>query len=88
VSDTSAPTSAGDPSARVVDSIGRVLTVETGVVRVRVGRRTMRASYGGPLLALVAQGPGQAPRVGDRVLVRQWPDDCSTVERVVARAVV
>jgi hypothetical protein len=88
VSDTSAPWNPGDPEDRVaVDATGRVVTVETGVARVRVRGRVVRASYGGVMLALVAQDAQAAPRVGDRVLVRLWADGCRTLERVVARAV-
>ena len=88
MSDTSAPWGAGDPSDRVAaDSTARVVTVGTGVARVRSDGRTLRASYGGALLAAIAQDPEAVPRVGDRVLLRRWADGCSTIERVVARAV-
>lgn len=82
------PRASGDAAGRVAeDATGRVLTVATGFVRVRVRRRTVRASYGGALLASIAQDADHAPRVGDRVQVRTWADGRSTVERIVARAV-
>ena len=88
MSDTTAPASPGDPVGRVAaDSTARVLAVETGVVRLKVRGRSLRASYGGALLAAIAQDAEAAPRVGDRVQVRRWADGCSTVERVVVRAV-
>jgi hypothetical protein len=88
VSDTTASASPGDPAGRVAaDATARVLAVETGVVRVRVRGRVERVSYGGALLAAIARDPEAAPRVGDRVQVRRWADGCSTVERVVVRAV-
>ena len=87
-SQTTASASPGDPVGRVAaDSTARVIGVETGVVRLKVRGRTLRASYGGALLAAIAQDAEAAPRVGDRVQVRRWADGCSTVERVVVRAV-
>ena len=84
--DISAPSDAG--TGQAADGVtGRVLEVVPGAAVVRLALGPVRASFGGALLCRIAQDPEEAPRVGDRVLVRRWPDGPMTVERVVARAV-
>lgn len=68
----------------------------TGVV-VRVDRATavvedrdgggepVRATWGGSLLAAIAENPEAAPTTGDHVGLRFWPDDRITVDAVVPR---
>lgn len=70
--------------------------VHTGVV-VRVDRATaviesvagdgepVRATWGGALLAAIADDPENTPTTGDHVLWRRWPDERLTVERVEPR---
>jgi ribosome biogenesis GTPase / thiamine phosphate phosphatase len=65
---------------------GRVLSVEAGVVAVSYRGRTVRATLGGDLLALMAGDPAEAPEVGDRVLLRTWSEGPVTVERVLDRS--
>jgi hypothetical protein len=66
---------------------GRVVAVEPGVVHVLSRRRRIRATVGSALLGAMAADPGAAPRVGDRVRLRFWPDGPVTVESVLVRPV-
>ncbi len=75
-----------DPTAPATERPGRVLTVSTGLVRVRCAGRVLRATVGADLLARIAREPSAAPRTGDRVRLLIWADGRVTVERVVARA--
>ena len=45
----------------------------------------VRATWGGPLLAAIAEDPEAAPTTGDQVFLRSWPDERVTVEAVVPR---
>jgi ribosome biogenesis GTPase len=45
----------------------------------------VRATWGGPLLAAIAENPEAAPTTGDRVGLRFWPDERITVEAVRPR---
>ena len=64
---------------------GRVVRVECGLVLVSTRSGVVRATVGADLLGRMASDPLAAPRVGDRVRLRTWPDGPVTVERVVAR---
>ncbi len=79
--------SAGPDHAVVRPGVGRVVTVSTGVLQVRVRGRLVRASFGGGLLARIAEDPTAEPRVGDRVRLAAWSDGRLTCERVLARPV-
>ena len=67
------------------DRTGRVVTVQTGLVRVRDRGRVLRATVGAELLAAMARDEAAGPRVGDRVRLRCWSDGRTTVEEVVER---
>jgi ribosome biogenesis GTPase / thiamine phosphate phosphatase len=45
----------------------------------------VRATWGGPLLAAIAEDPENTPTTGDRVRWRRWPDERLTVEHVEPR---
>ena len=45
----------------------------------------VRASWGGPLLAAIAEDPEASPTTGDRVGLRYWPDGRITVDAVAPR---
>jgi putative ribosome biogenesis GTPase RsgA len=68
------------------DRTGRVVSVQTGLVRVRVQRRILRATVGAELLAEIARDEAAGPRVGDRVRLLCWADGRTTVENVLERA--
>jgi len=63
-----------------------VLSVETGLVRVKVRDRVVRATVGAELLAEMARDEAAAPRVGDRVRLLCWADGRTTVAEVLERA--
>jgi ribosome biogenesis GTPase len=73
-------------SNAVGESVGRVVAVDTGVVRVRTRRGTVDASFGATLLAQIVKDADASPRVGDRVRLRTWADGPVTVERVLVRS--
>ena len=68
------------------DRTGRVVSVRTGLVRVRVHHRVLRATVGAELLAAMARDESAGPRVGDRVRLLCWADGRTTVENVLERA--
>ncbi|MGZ5418177.1 MAG: hypothetical protein ACXWDI_13440 [Nocardioides sp.] len=74
-----APWDAADASA------GRVVRVDRGVLTVLTASGPVRVTVGGTLLARIAKDPGEAPCVGDWVVVRAWPDNRDTVEHVLPR---
>jgi len=45
----------------------------------------VRATWGGPLLAAIAEDPEAAPTTGDHVGLRFWPDERITVDAVLPR---
>jgi ribosome biogenesis GTPase len=58
----------------------------TAVVEDRDGAsEPVRATWGGPLLAAVAEDPEAAPTTGDHVGLRFWPDRRVTVDAVAPR---
>jgi len=63
----------------------RVTRVDRGVCSVLGGEGAHRASVGGGLLAAAAHDPVRLPCTGDWVVVREWPDDRSTIEAVLPR---
>ncbi len=74
---------------------GLVVRVDRGVATVELPAEdagpgsqpsgTVRASWGGGLLAAVHDDPDAAPTTGDRVGLRFWPDNRITVENVATR---
>ena len=62
-----------------------MVSVRTGLVRVRVHSRVVRATVGAELLADMARDETAGPRVGDRVRLLCWADGRTTVERVLER---
>jgi ribosome biogenesis GTPase len=64
---------------------GRVVRVDRGVCTVLCADGTVRASLGGSVLAAAARDQANLPCAGDWVLVRTWPDDRITAERVLPR---
>jgi ribosome biogenesis GTPase len=63
----------------------RVLRVDRGVCSVLGAAGTQRSSIGGGLLATAARDPVRLPCAGDWVVVRSWPDGCTTIEAVLPR---
>ncbi len=80
-----------EPGPRVVaaqvagDRTGRVVSVTTGLVRVIVRSRALRATVGADMLAAMCRDEAAGPRVGDRVRLRCWADGRATVEEVLER---
>jgi ribosome biogenesis GTPase / thiamine phosphate phosphatase len=64
---------------------GRVVRVEDGVATVVTDTGTQRATYGGALLAELAEHPGRTPCAGDWVVLRSWPDSRVTLAHVLPR---
>ena len=67
---------------------GVVIRVDraTAVVEDHAGAtEPVRATWGGALLAAIAEDPEAAPTTGDHVALRFWPDDRITVEAVRPR---
>jgi ribosome biogenesis GTPase / thiamine phosphate phosphatase len=64
---------------------GRVVRVEDGVATVVTDSGTQRATYGGALLAELAEHPGRTPCAGDWVVLRSWPDSRVTLAHVLPR---
>ncbi|MFC4106152.1 ribosome small subunit-dependent GTPase A [Micromonospora zhanjiangensis] len=64
---------------------GRVVRVDRGVCTVLCAAGTVRASLGGGVLAAAARDQADLPCAGDWVLVRTWPDERVTAERVLPR---
>lgn len=65
--------------------VGRVVRVDRGVARVLTEDGPLRASLGGAVLDAMAHEPTAAPCTGDWVVVRDWPDRRTTLERVLPR---
>jgi ribosome biogenesis GTPase len=66
-------------------TLGRVLRVDRGLVLLLTEDGPRRAGFGGGLLGLVATDPTEAPCAGDWCVLRDWPDQHGTVERVLPR---
>lgn len=64
---------------------GRVSRVDRGVCSLLTRAGTVRASVGGALLAAAAHDPVRLPCAGDWVVLREWPDERTTVEAVLKR---
>jgi hypothetical protein len=62
------------------------MSVETGLVRVKVRNRVFRATVGAELLAEMARSESAGPRVGDRVRLLCWADGRTTIAEVLERA--
>ncbi len=78
------PAAAGGRRDGADDAIvGRVVRVDDGVAVVRLERGLVRAGFSGALLQEIACDPDRAPRAGERVVVRRWPDRRLTVEQVL-----
>lgn len=76
---------AADYVPRADHSPGRVARVDQGVCTVLLAAGTARASMAGRMLATAARDPRQLPCAGDWVVVRQWPDQRTTLEKVLPR---
>ena len=73
--------------AAAADSeVGRVVRVDRGLAEVLTEHGLLRAGYAGDLLGEVARDPAATPTAGDWVVVRDWPDQRHTLERVLPRA--
>jgi len=66
-------------------SVGRVVRVDRGLASVLTESGPQRASVGGALLARMAGDPTEGPCTGDWCLLRSWPDQRVTVERILPR---
>jgi ribosome biogenesis GTPase len=66
-------------------SVGRVVRVDRGLACVLSETGANRATVGGALLARMAQDPTEGPCTGDWCLLRHWPDQRLTIERVLPR---
>lgn len=64
---------------------GRVARVDRGICTVLTAGGTVRASLSGRMLGELAADPLSGPCAGDWVVVRQWPDDRTTLEAVLPR---
>jgi ribosome biogenesis GTPase len=60
--------------------VGCVVRIETGVAVVLTDHGERRASYGARMLSDVARDRSRAPRAGDWVTLRTWPDGRVTLE--------
>ncbi len=65
--------------------LGRVVRVDRGLVSVLTEDGPLRTSIGGALLGRMAQDPTEGPCTGDWCVVRGWPDNRFTVERLLPR---
>ena len=63
----------------------RVTRVDPGVCTALGARGVLRASLGGCVLATSAADPARLPCPGDWIVVQHWPDERTTVERVLPR---
>ncbi len=63
----------------------RVTRVDSGVCTALGARGVLRASLGGCLLAVSAADLARLPCPGDWIVVQHWPDERTTVERVLPR---
>ena len=63
----------------------RVTRVDPGVCTALGARGVLRASLGGCVLAVSAADPAELPCPGDWIVVQHWPDERTTVERVLPR---
>lgn len=64
---------------------GRVIRSDRGVATVLTAGGTVRASFAGSILATAVADPSCLPCAGDWALVRCWPDDRITTERLLPR---
>jgi ribosome biogenesis GTPase len=73
-------------SAFPVDLVpARVVAVDRAACDVLAERGVLRVTFGGELLEEIAKDPVAGPCTGDWALVRHWPDDRETVERLLPR---
>ena len=73
------------PVGAALDGDGTVIRVDRGAATVEFGDAVLRVSWGGALLAAVAEDPEALPCTGDRVAWRRWPDGRLTLEAVHPR---
>jgi ribosome biogenesis GTPase len=66
-------------------SVGRVARVDRGVVALLTEDGPLRVTIGGGLLHRIAADPLEAPCTGDWAILRAWPDNRTTVERLLPR---
>lgn len=66
-------------------TIGRVVRVDRGAAVVMSEQGPLRATYGGDMLALIAHDQAQTPCTGDWCVLRLWPDDRTTIDRLIPR---
>lgn len=66
-------------------ALGRVARVERGLVGALTEAGPVRTSIGAELLASMARDPVNGPCAGDWAVLRSWPDDRCTVERILPR---
>ncbi|HYO40378.1 MAG TPA: GTPase RsgA [Nocardioidaceae bacterium] len=66
-------------------SVGRVARVDRGLASVLTEAGPLWVSFGGAVLSGMAESPLTGPCTGDWVLIRDWPDRRSTLERVLPR---
>ncbi|HZJ06575.1 MAG TPA: GTPase RsgA [Nocardioidaceae bacterium] len=64
---------------------GRVARVDRGIALVLSEDGLLRASVGSHLINAMANDPTAGPCPGDFVLIRDWPDDRVTLEKVLPR---
>jgi len=65
--------------------LGRVVRVDRGLASVLTEDGPLRAGVGGGLLGRIAADPTEAPCTGDWCVVRTWPDQRLTLERLLPR---
>lgn len=75
---TAAPVAAGGV-------VGCVLACDDGILQVLTDAGTLRASYGGHLLARIARSRTNAPEPGEWVSLVRWADGPVTVQDCLGR---
>ncbi|NUR07544.1 MAG: ribosome small subunit-dependent GTPase A [Nocardioidaceae bacterium] len=66
-------------------TVGRVVRVDRGLASVLTESGPQRVSIGGGLLGRMAQDPTEGPCTGDWCVLRDWPDNRVTLERILPR---
>jgi ribosome biogenesis GTPase len=64
---------------------GRIVRADRGISTVLTADGEIRASLGGPAMTAAAADPVALPCAGDWVLVRHWPDQRVTMEKILPR---
>jgi ribosome biogenesis GTPase len=65
--------------------LGRVVRVDRGLASVLTETGPHRAGIGGALLSRMAADPTEGPCTGDWCVLREWPDQRLTLERLLPR---